>query len=52
VNGIAPDVLNHLSDENLRKFGVSRQNLSYIKALAMASMKTSLQSLSIKTKKN
>jgi len=51
VNSIEPDVLIHLSDEEFRNFGVSRQKTSYIKALATALINENLnlQSLSIKT---
>lgn len=48
---IEPDVLIHLSDEEFRNFGVSRQKTSYIKALATALINENLdlQSLSVKT---
>lgn len=51
VDSIAPDVLIHLSDEEFRNFGVSRQKTSYIKALATALINKNLdlQSLSSKT---
>lgn len=51
VETIEPDVLIHISDEEFRNFGVSRQKTSYIKGLATALINENLdlQSLSIKT---
>ena len=48
---IAPEILLHISDEEFRNLGVSRQKISYIKALATAILnkELDLESLPAKT---
>ena len=49
-NVVAPEVLIHVSDEEFRTLGVSRQKTSYIKALATALLNKELDLESLPTK--
>lgn len=49
-NNMTPEILNTVSDEDYRAFGVSRQKTSYIKALAIAILEKELDLESLPNK--